>query len=201
MALMDPDTKALMIEKGVWPDFVNSRNEIRAAGAKPSEAHRQALAMYLTFDEMPEMGRLATEQMKKLLEAKDSSPAEKKPHFDGKLRKPKKVVEIEYADIEDFGDRRCSEQEIIRWVGQNMFVDGIKPCDCPDPTAWNMFQQCRNSTVFAMDFWKTIYTKIIPSKKELGEDSGVDKDKVEEMLVEMMEKIMVISEKIKADSQ
>jgi len=199
MALMDPETKALMIEKGVWPDFVNSRNEIRAAGAKPSEAHRQALAMYLTFEEMPEMGKLATEQIKKLLAAKDPSPVTKKTIKESTLREPKKVIEIEYADLEDFGDRRCSEQEIIRWVGQNMRMENVKPCDCPDPTAWNMLQQCQSSPLFATEFWKTIYTKIIPSKKELGEDSGVDKDKVEEMLVEMIGKIISISDKIKAE--
>ena len=200
MALMDLKTKALMIEKGVWPDFVNSRNEIRAGGAKPSDAHRQALAMYLTFEEMPKMGKLATEQVKKLLAAKDPSPAPK-PQIEGKLREPKKVVEIEYADLEDFGERRCSEQESIRWVAQNMRMENVKPCDCPDPTAWNMLQQCQSSTVFAMDWWKTIYTKIIPSKKELGEDSGVDKDKVEEMLIEMIGKITEISENIKAGKQ
>ena len=195
MPRKDPELKAILLAKGSWGDFRRSREDFQAQGFSNVESKRKAMELYLLPEEMPERKKPGRKP-KVAVVAEEVKPGPD-PREVQRREAAKRGPAVEMAEAGSFKGKRCSEAETIRWVGQNMYVDGVEPADCPDPTAWNMLQQCRTSPLFCTEFWKTIYTKIVPNKNTLGK-SGPTVDESEEKLLEMIGKILDISSDIKA---
>ena len=92
---------------------------------------------------------------------------------------PKQVVPINAApdekgvsliDGSGFTEKAVSENEKLRWLFENMQVDGLKPEDSPSPGAWALLQELRNNDEQRRDFYKTLWPKLLT--KEDTESGG-----------------------------
>ena len=94
--------------------------------------------------------------------------------------------------------KTASHSEILKWVARNM---EIRPsmADCPDPTAWNLLETCRSNPSFKVDFWKSLWSKLIPTKTQLNDDDDEEPDGT--LQVAMIEKIQSIRRKIEKEAE
>ncbi len=104
------------------------------------------------------------------------------------------VQNLQKANAAEFEGKVASEVEIIRWVARNMYLDGVTAEDCPDATAWGLLTACRRSPGMESDFWRSMYTKIVPNKTQLED--------VEEVMdgmamIEVIEKMRAASMRAK----
>lgn len=197
MPACKPEIKKLLMDKGSWADFVFRRDEHRVSGLSSTEAHWKALEEFLTPEEMP-VRRVAKPKKSKPnpTEKPSLAPSRREPGTT-QVKYPSTARPDRFVSISEFEGRTANEATIIRWVGKHMYVCDVTPADCPDPTAWNMWQQCQISPIFCAEFWKTIYTKIVPAKSSFGDNDGdADKDKPDKT-EEMVEMIILISEECK----
>ena len=157
MAKIDPEIKAKLKSSGVWKAFCDYRDELKASGDTAPEAHEKSLSRFLTPG-VP-------------AESRPTSAAN--PTAGAPPSRPD-AIDVMAAYAEDFRGKEVSEVESIRWVARNINIVDATPVDCPDPMAWNLLVQCRGSQMFCQDFWKTMFTKIIPSRAQL--ETKVDEE-------------------------
>ena len=72
--------------------------------------------------------------------------------------------------------RSASEAEVVRWVARHIDDDQVSPDDCPDPCAWTLLRQCRQTPGFVSFFFQQVWTKLLPSRAQIESDSGVTLD-------------------------
>lgn len=69
------------------------------------------------------------------------------------------------------GEKSCNEVDSIRWVANNM-RSTVKASDAPSGVAWELLMLCRESISFRADFYKSMWTKLLP--KTVEPDERVD---------------------------
>jgi hypothetical protein len=177
------DHKAALMESGKWPDFVLFCDELKAQGVKPCEANRQAVEQFLGPDVFRKEKKADSPK-----ETPSSLPTSNIPDV------------VKSALLSDFEGREASEVEIIRWVARYMDIADVTPEMCPDPAAWSLLNACRRNPVFAVEFWRSVYTKIIPSRSQLEGKmgDGLMDGKVQ---VEIIDKILVLKQKAESGSE
>jgi len=101
---------------------------------------------------------------------------------------PQSLPALPEVSSSDFGGRKASEVEVIRWVASNMEVVDPAPVNCPSAAAWGLLAQCRSSMIARSEFWKQTYPKLLPSKAQLDkEDEAVtDESKAVEVIQELL---------------
>ena len=169
--------KERLMKAGVWHDFVDYRAELRDENGDSSmTTYRKALAR---FDVAP--GTVAGGP--KDVAGNQSTPKKKAspPAPDCVLDYGEEVFAMEMVDL---NERSCGEVEIIRWVAKNIENTLATPVDAPDPAAWGLLRTCQEDASFKVDFWKSMYTKIIPSRAQLEKtiDVNLDGDEALELL-------------------
>ena len=161
----NPVLKAKLIEENRWVDFVAFRESMRKGGNGPAAAQRQAERAFgnpaFRFLTQSETGKPVATVVKATPEGKQKeeeiTPTSRlcvKSEFEGKTSVP---------------------AEILLWVSRNTLISDVTKEDCPDPAAWGLLMACRGSPSFLIDFWKTMFTKTIPSKiseEKADEDEG-----------------------------
>jgi hypothetical protein len=77
--------------------------------------------------------------------------------------------------VDGWGDRTCSEVDAIRWVAGNI-RSRVTEVDAPSGVAWELLMLCRESLGFRVDFFKSLWTKLLPRQVEPDEkiDDGFD---------------------------
>ncbi|MCK5604750.1 hypothetical protein KAR91_22865 [Candidatus Pacearchaeota archaeon] len=60
-----------------------------------------------------------------------------------------------------------SERQIVRWIFDNIGITDIGPEDAPNSGAWSYLQSLRNSPTLLQDFYRNVWTKMLPSKSEI----------------------------------
>lgn len=155
------EIRAKLEETGQWKRFCKERTALIVNGRSPKEAYECALNICLGVEGgAPKAGEVNPGS------SALSLPAVPAGVWDGK---------------------EASEVECIRWVARNMDVLNVRAEDCPDPMAWSLLQRCRTNASFAEDFWKSMFTKIVPNKRDLGE--GVEGEMDGEPQLETIEKV------------
>lgn len=61
--------------------------------------------------------------------------------------------------------------ELIRWVASNMEVVEPDLEGCPGRDAHALWKACQEDKGFKIDFWKSMFTKILPSRALVGEET------------------------------
>ncbi len=73
--------------------------------------------------------------------------------------------------------KTASEPDIVRWVARNIDNPAATAEDAPDPFAWTLLRQCRTDAGFQLFFVEKLWSKLIPSRAQLGDqDSGGEID-------------------------
>ena len=172
--------KERLRKAGVWKDFADYRAELRNENGDSSMVtYRKAMAR---FDVAP--GTVAGGP-KAGIGAGSAEPTPKKkaspPAPDCMSDSDDEVFAMEMVDL---NERSCGEVEIIRWVAKNIENTLATPVDAPDPAAWGLLRTCQEDASFKVDFWKSMYTKIIPSRAQLEKtiDVNLDGDEALELL-------------------
>ena len=92
---------------------------------------------------------------------------------------PRQVVPVNAApdggglaliDGSEFKDGIVSENEKLRWIFENMQVEGVKPEDAPSAGAWALLEELRKDNEQRRDFYKSLWPKLLT--KEDIEKSG-----------------------------
>jgi len=138
MARVTPAQREELKERGQWTDFCQYRDSLKEDGESPSNANRKALDRFLG----------------------DSTG------YDGCGADASIPPEILQA-IEELRAKDGSEIDTIRWVARNLEFPVPDIETCPDPAAWGLLQACKKSPAFSVEFWRSMYTKIIPSRSQL----------------------------------
>jgi hypothetical protein len=171
MVRINPVHKAMLQQTGKWSAFVTYRNELRIVGDDPETALIRAVDKFLG----PEAAKTAVDST--------GLPAPSK--------RKKGDIDYEPALLRDFAGKEAKEVDIIRWVARSMDVLDITPEQAPDAAAWSLLQQCRSDPSFRTDFWKSMYTKIIPNRNLLDDEKG-DSDVDGTPEAEMIDKLIAI---------
>jgi len=164
-----------MLAAGTWGEFVRLRKELRVIDKMDDvEAHAEALRRCVPG--LDSGGRAAAGETGKVrvpppetgaCSAPDqSSPAESIGSLPALADVPGSV------SLSAFTGKEANEVESIRWVARNMTVSGVRAEDCPDPAAWGLLAACREFPPFRLEFWKTMYTKILPTRSQKDGDTG-----------------------------
>lgn len=96
--------------------------------------------------------------------------------------------QIELYDATVFEDKKpISENEMIRWVFENMQTDGLLPKDAPSLGAWSLLQEVRDKPDFRKDFYKSMWPKLLA--KEDAEKGGKLQDDGK-TTIELLDKLL-----------
>ena len=75
---------------------------------------------------------------------------------------------VELIDGGGFSDRNASENEKLRWIFENMQVDGLVPESAPSAGAWALLQELRKDGDQRRDFYKTLWPKLLTKEESDG---------------------------------
>jgi len=219
MGKLREDLKIQLKEAGQWPEFIRLRDELKLQGCTPKEAQTRAVAAF--FKNPPKVtGQSASRKTKKSVTKtisksksdnnQDSSDkkddSEKKPVVGSvengavsenqpEVKKPlvgSSAPPLKFVDSDIFEGKQAPEVEIIRWVARNMMVIDPLVEECPDASAWALLAHCRQSNLCAAEFWKTTYTKLLPSRAQMEASKG-EKDTDGSKTTEVIDELLSIS--------
>lgn len=92
----------------------------------------------------------------------------------------------------DLRGRSESEVADIRWVANNIDNPNPSAAECPSSNAWTLLRNCKQSESFAMLFIERIWTRLLPTGKNMAgidtEDTA-DTVEIEQSLIERIRKI------------
>lgn len=75
---------------------------------------------------------------------------------------------IQPVRLKDFiGKDPASARQVVEWVFNNLDVEGLKPKDAPSPGAWSLLQRVRLYPELTVDFYKTVWPKLLPNKAQI----------------------------------
>ncbi len=73
-----------------------------------------------------------------------------------------------------------------------MMVNDPSIAECPDGSAWGLLAHCRQSNMSAAEFWKTTFTKLLPSRAQMEASKG-EKDTDGSKTTEVIDELLSIS--------
>lgn len=172
MAKRDQLLSDLLLDRGLWPDFVQHREALIGKGVKKSKAHRMSLDHFL-----PVESKQAVEELSA------GEGYEKEPITRGdideesKLREQVALSEAEFepgTDLVDpakFGDDEFT-LDSVKWVLSNLYVK-VDPSEAPNALAWSTLQHFRFVPADAGKALVQFLGKFVPAKvEEERTDSG-----------------------------
>jgi len=143
--------KQMLQDKGAWQQFCKRRDELKGEGLKPKQAQDQAMMEILGDEDF--------------IPQPDESPKSPVPD-----QLPKAMEGME-ALIEAMPEK-SKPTDMIQWVASSL--SGVVDMEtCPGRDAFALYRDCRQFPSFRLDYWKTMYTKVIPSRATLTDEGGV----------------------------
>ena len=175
--------KARLEGLGTWPSYCARQRELQKTGISRNE---QLEILNVEF------GRLRT----------GVSPAEKVvAEFKSANPDPGEVVEkVELPDLSLMSQvcakkltaNKVTDAESIRWVLENIHVDGLSPADAPSLVAWSYYQYAKSNKKAYAGFMETIAPKVLNVKEEakLEEDITTGSERQVEMIDKLIKKYL-----------
>jgi len=173
------EEKAQLKERRVWKAFCDRRKALHLEeGYSASNAQAQALQEFLSDDPGVEY---------KL----DPAP---------KAKKANKADKGSSGDVDIDGlPRKSRPTELIQWVAGNLVGD-VDLDSCPGKDAYALLTDCQANAGFRLDFWKSMYTKTLPTRAQLGdEDEEFEMDGT--MALDVLNKISKIADRARGVDQ
>lgn len=150
--------KARLQESGLWEDFLARREELQADGNTATTANKIARSEFGPAD--------------------DEEP-EKKPKSKPKRKPPVKVESVP-ADV--FADRpSVSARKVVQWVFNSIDLDDLKPEDAPSAGAWSLLMRLRRYPDLLKEFYRTIWSKMLPTRSEIERTERFEDDGREQL--------------------
>jgi hypothetical protein len=75
-----------------------------------------------------------------------------------------------------FEGKSATPREIVNWVFENVDVIDCEPADAPSAGAWALLRRLRSDGRLLTEFYRSIWTKVLPSRSELDDMEAVDDD-------------------------
>jgi len=212
MGKLREDLKQQLKEAGQWDEYIRYRDELKGQGISPKEAQFKAVEKF--FNNPPEVIGQSGKTFKGKNEESSGSLANK--GSESSSEKSGTVIggvsvqgqaetncgpstgstPLFFVDLEVFEGKQATEVEVIRWVARNMMVSNPSTEECPDSTAWALLAHCRMSPLALAEFWKTTYTKLLPSRAQMEVQKG-DNETDGSKALEVIEDLLKISEEAK----
>jgi len=187
MGKLREDLKQKLKEAGQWDEYIRYRDELKGQGLSPKEAQLKAVEKF--FNNPLEVIGQSGKKFKGKNEESSGSLANKgsesSPERSGTVigvsvqgQAEANSVQLPgstplpFVDLEVFEGKQATEVEVIRWVARNMMVSNPSAEECPDATAWALLAHCRMSPLAVAEFWKTTYTKLLPSRAQMEAQKG-----------------------------
>jgi len=98
-----------------------------------------------------------------------------------------------HIDLSGLLGRTSKPAELIQWVASNMQGDPDL-ASCPGRDAYALLNACRRFPSFELDFWKTMYVRLIPSRALVSDDGDGQMDG--QPFINVLEKIAGIYERV-----
>ena len=76
---------------------------------------------------------------------------------------------VEAIDLDDDGEATgsCPTAQSVEWVADNLENKSVKPSDAPSATSWGLLKWATSSPVSTAEFYKSVWSKMLPSRAEL----------------------------------
>ena len=137
--------KKQLTEEGRWEAFVARREELKNQGLEPKAAWEQATH---EFEQGAEQKQADTN---KSGDSADNGGNAATGGLDGKV----------------FNAAGASPRKVVEWVFDNLLLDDLKPDDAPSPGAWALLQDLKKYPDLRKEFYRSIWSKLLPTKTEL----------------------------------
>ena len=203
MIQLEGDLKRILQKAKKWPEFVALRNVLESQGFSHADATAQASEKLIPdpFESNPgESNDPAKETVvvetsdsaKTSLDAKCGSADSFSKESQRKVKGPSadsSPLTLPPLELASFGEKQATEVETIRWVSRNMAIRDPDPDTCPDASAWALLAHCRKVPAAANEFWKTTYTKLLPTRTQMEAQKGekdVDGSKTLEIIDDLL---------------
>ncbi len=144
----------------LWGAFVSRRKELTFVDGKPNKA----------------ADKVARKEFMDKLKAAPEPPKEM-PKLENPLHVTPKPEEKTVDPTSPFVGKKAETVVVIQWVFDNMMNKDVKMQDAPNAGAWGYLNACRNDETVRSDFYKVVWPKTMPDKKDLAyanrfEDDG-----------------------------
>ncbi len=80
------------------------------------------------------------------------------------------VLSERYRDrLADLVGKKPKPGDVMQWVANNMSANPDME-SCPGMAAFTLLCDCLEYPTFRVDFWKTMWTRLVPAKAQLTDD-------------------------------
>ena len=189
--------RAELVERGLWQQFVDRREALKAGGMPAPQAWGQA------FEEVTNGGvpvGVGDVDVGGGDGGGDSVVGGGGGAGEvGASEKSGAPDSIKRVKLEVLAGRACSITKTVEWVAKMMMVEDPRAEDAPSMEAWSMLSWARRSNQNEAQFWGQIWSKMMPSKQQLEAAERISDDG--SAVLELIERVREISGKVGLDAQ
>ncbi len=147
--------KVRLNEEGRWAEFVEFRESLKAKGMPSPDAWDTAIAAFPAVEEVEgENPQSAAGRPPKRAPNAEHMRAQSARE---KSRRPSSIFE----------GKTCPAHVSTHWVAANVAISDVKDKDAPSPEAWALLCWVQRNDSNEIEFWKNIYTKLLPSRTQI----------------------------------
>ncbi|MCX5637098.1 MAG: hypothetical protein NTX52_05320 [Planctomycetota bacterium] len=140
------EIRARLKREGRWSEFVELRESLKSDGMSPKDAWEQARQTF---------SPLSDEQIEEQ-ESANNTCGISLSQFDGKAK--------------------VSARSVVEWVFDYIDVEDVTPDMAPSPGAWSFLQRVRKYPDLLKEFYRSIWSKMLPTKSEIESSRKFEDD-------------------------
>lgn len=153
------EIRARLKREDRWNEFVELRESLKADGVSPKAAWQQAL------EEFPPLSKEQINEKQNESNTGGISLAQ----FDSKTK--------------------VSARTVVEWVFDHIDVEDVTPEMAPSPGAWSFLQRIRKYPDLLKEFYRSIWSKMLPTKSEIESSRKFEDDGREQInLIDRVER-------------
>lgn len=180
------DRKDRLQSAGVWPEFVSYRQNLRNEGISNKDSEKMAHEKYLGHGQESSVAVLFDEDDEATPVEPPAAPLQ--PAIQVKHGS----VTNHYISAALFENKPDpSAIKVVNWIFDNIAIEDPDPLTAPSAGAWGYLWECRTSAVVRSEFYKSTYSKLLPSRTQLETKDKFDDDG--HKVIENIDKVMAFS--------
>lgn len=186
--------RAELVERGLWQQFVDRRESLKAGGMPAPQAWAQA------FEEVTNGGVVVEDGGMDVVGGDLGGGGVVGGDAGvGGAEKSGAPDSIGRVKLEVLAGRACSITKTVEWVAKMMMVEDPRAEDAPSMEAWSMLSWARRTNQNEAQFWGQIWSKMMPSKQQLEAAERISDDG--SAVLELIDRVREISGKVAGDAQ
>jgi len=171
--------KVRLMRDGKWEAFLEYRQRLRDQGYTPKEADSMATAKFLPDGIRPTMVGIPQSRPESQPDPRPDPQPVSDPGPDPESKAESEPEELPppppRADLNKRGLRlsqfrgkkRGNSREIVEWIFDHIDVVDVTPDMAPSPGAWSLLMRLRTSAELLREFYRTVWTKLLPSRTQI----------------------------------